>query len=55
MEGLGAHISMGALKKVTKDQLYYGVDPDYLLWTVSREKGQEKFYHACETGVGVCC
>lgn len=39
MEGLGAHISMGALKKVTKDQLYYGVDPDYLLWTVSKEEG----------------
>lgn len=38
IEGLSAHISMETLKKVTKDQLYCGVDPDYLLWKVSKEE-----------------
>lgn len=55
MEGLSAHISMEALKKATKDQLYYGVDPDYLSWKVSREEGTGEILLCLQNGGGLYC
>lgn len=53
IEGLSAHISMEALKKLTKDQLYYGVDPDYLLWTMSKKEGTGEILPCLQNRGGV--